>query len=326
LSLAALSRTVSIGAVPEPVTRGRVTYFFDHRHYLDGADSTLKVAARRVDKLLGVEQNFSYEVYLASSEASFDSLVGGRFPDWGAAAAIPHLKRIVVKSPDSFALSRPLAELLSHEYAHLALADRTGLNSAPRWFEEGFSMMASMQWSWEDNLAMNFAAVTGDLIPLREIDRVNRFAEGKARVAYAESYMTVQYLYDVYGADAVGVFLDEIASGRSLNRALMSATGSNYTDFDHEIRLYLIERFNLTGLVADTMYFWLALAFIVVIGFILTRMRRRRYYRAWEQAEKFHSTDFDYGDPNRPEVIDGEEFDIDDTDEYDPDDDEPWRP
>lgn len=294
----------------EPVVRGRVTYYFAHPHYLDGADSTLKAAAGRIDNLLGVTQEFAFEVHLAADQREFDSLIGGRFPDWGAAVAIPHIKRIVIKSPDTFSLNRPLSELLSHEYAHLALSERTGFRPPPRWFDEGFAMLASMQWSWEDNLAMNLAAVTGDLIPLRQIDRVNGFAQNKAHVAYAESYMTVQYLYDEYGREAVGIILDEIRSGASVDRALMNSTGSNYADFDKEIRLYLVNRFNLTGLVADTMYFWLALALIVIVGFILNRIRRRRYYRQWEESEKLHSTDFDYGDPDNPEEID---------------DDEPWR-
>ncbi len=92
--------------------------------------------------------------------------------------------------------------------------------------------------------------------------------------------------------------------------ALMASTGSNYRDFDEEIRVYLRQRFNLIGLVADTMYFWLALAIIVVIGFILKMRKRRQYYKKWEEEEKLASTDFDYGDPDNPE---------------DADDDEPWR-
>lgn len=305
-----LSGSVPTASGAAPVRRGAMTYFFDNPHYIAGADSSLAEVRTRLQSLLRDDLDFQADVFLVDSETRFDSLVGEQFPDWGAAAAIPSANRIVVKSPDSFRLNRPLAELLRHEYAHLALAHRTATGSAPRWFDEGFAMVASMEWSWSHNLTMNLAAVTGNLLPLREISRVNRFGQGKARLAYAQSYLTVQYLFKVYGIDGVNLFLDEIGAGRSLDQALLAATGSNYDDFEREIHVYLQSKFNLIGLVADTMYFWLALAVIVVIGFFLSLRRRRQYYRRWEEAERLESTDFDYGDPDQPEQSD---------------DDEPWR-
>ena len=293
-----------------PVQRGAFTYYFDHPHYVTLADSTLQQTRARLQKLLGNDLNFSAEIFLAGDEAVFDSLIGGLFPDWGAAAAIPSRRRIEIKSPDNFPLSRPLQELLSHEYSHLALAHRTGLHEAPRWFEEGLAMVVSMEWSWANNLTMNLAVVTGQFVPLREIDQVNRFAESRAHLAYSESYLAVQYLFDVYRIEGVNIFLDEIARGASVDRALVTSTGSKYAAFESEFRVYLQGRFNLVGLLADTMYFWLFLAIITIIGFILWLRKRRAYHRKWAEEERLASTDFDYGDPDHPEDVD---------------DDEPWR-
>ena len=308
LTVAALC---SIGyAEMVPVQRGAFTYYFDHPQYITLADSTLQQTRTRLQNLLDNDLDFSSEIFLAGDQAAFDSLIGGLFPDWGAAAAIPVRQRIVIKSPDRFPLSRPLSELLSHEYSHLALAHRTGLHEAPRWFDEGLAMVVSMEWAWSDNLIMNLAVVFGQFIPLDEIEQVNRFSESRAHLAYSESYLAVQYLFDVYRIEGVKLFLDEIARGASMDQALMVSTGSKYADFESEFRVYLQGRFNLVGLLADTMYFWLFLAIITVIGFILWLLRRRTYYRKWEEEERLASTDFDYGDPDNPE---------------DADDDEPWR-
>jgi hypothetical protein len=310
-ALAALLLSNDTQAETVPVTRGNFTYYFDVPQYIDQADSTLRAARRRLQTLLRSDLDFQAEIFLTDSEERFDSLLGGQFPDWGAAAAIPALKRIVLRAPGSSSVSRPFAELLSHEYSHLALGYRTGLNEAPRWFDEGLAMIVSMQWAWEDNLTLNFASVSGQFIPLDEIDMVNRFGESKARLAYGESYMAVQYFFDNYGIDGVNEFIDQIGRGASLDEALMASTGSNYRDFDEEIRVYLRQRFNFVGLMADMMYFWLALAIIVIIGFVLMLRKKRQYYRKWEDEEKLASTDFDYGDPDDPEKTD--------------DDEEPWR-
>jgi LPXTG-motif cell wall-anchored protein len=90
----------------------------------------------------------------------------------------------------------------------------------------------------------------------------------------------------------------------------MASVGSNYADFEQELHVYWRDRFNFLALLMDSMYFWLGLAIILIIGGILAIRRRRSYYRKWEEEEKYASTDFDYGDPDDPEQVD---------------DDEPWR-
>jgi hypothetical protein len=158
---------------------------------------------------------------------------------------------------------------------------------------------------------MSKTAVFGDYIPLREIELVNRFNSAKANVAYAQSYLAVKYLYDEYGVEAVSLLLDSLATGATVGASLMAATGSNYSDFQEEFELYLTTHYNLSTLFADTMYLWLALAIVVIIGVIIRYRKRREYYRKWEEHERLHATDFDYGDPDQPEKID--------------DDDEPWK-
>ncbi len=90
----------------------------------------------------------------------------------------------------------------------------------------------------------------------------------------------------------------------------MASTGSNYRDFNRELKEHLRSTYNIAAIFIDNMYFWLILALIVIIGGILAIVRRRKYYEKWEEEEKYRSTDFDYGDPDNPEVSD---------------DDEPWR-
>jgi hypothetical protein len=251
------------------------------------------------------------KIYIVGDSRLLEELSGGHFPDWGAAVAVPAGRKIVIKSPDRFDLGRSLGELLAHEYAHLALAHRCRVFSPPRWFTEGMAMNVSTEWSWWDNLTVSRAAVFGQLMPLEEIELVNRFPKSKAGVAYAQSYLAVKYLFDDYGVEGVNIFLDSIAAGGSVDAALMGATGSDLAGFDAEYRAMLARHFNFGSLFMDTIWLWLVLALIVLVGGILRFRKRRQYYRKWEAEERYQSTDFDYGDPDHPERID--------------DDDEPWR-
>ncbi len=302
--------SMSAVALPEQVARAHNDYYFDNPAYLDMADSVLERTRRELIRLVRDSLDYRAQVYLVESLEEFRELIRGKFPDWGAAAAFPPRHRIVIKSPDKFNLGKPLGMLLMHEYTHLVISHRTGLFDAPRWFEEGMAQYVSTEWSWSDNVAVSLATVTNQFIPLHDIEQLNRFNEAKAQVAYSESYIAVKYLFDTYGIESVNKFLDEIRRGGSFDEALTVSTGANYAEFETEFQTYWRSRFNVVTILADTMWLWLLLALIVVIGAFLRYRKRREYYKKWEREEKYQSTDFDYGDPDRPEEAD---------------DDEPWR-
>jgi hypothetical protein len=289
------------------IERRHFVYHFDRPDYTMEADSVLTRARRTLINILRDSLPYKPAIYIVDDEKQFDRLAGGRIPDWGAAVAFPERKLIVIKSPDQYNLSRSLAELLAHEYSHLALSHRTGFIRPPRWLDEGLAMFVSMEWSWSDNLAMSRAGTFGKFVPLGEIEFVNRFNESKAHVAYAEAYLAVKYLHDQYGVNAFNRLINALASGQTENQALNGAIGGNLDEFDKEFEDYLKTRFNMASLFMDTLLFWLALAVIVVVGGFLNYRKRRRYYKKWEEEERLHSTDFDYGDPNRPEHIEDED-------------------
>jgi len=305
------SRGVGHPLDTEPIERSNFVFYVNNQRYIDLADSVLNNVRILLKEMLVDTLPYKPSVYIIEDADSFKRLIRGRFPDWGAAVALPERRSIAIKSPDKFNIGKSLAELLAHEYAHLVVAHRSGFYSAPRWFDEGVAMLVSTEWSWSDNLAMSKAAIFGEFIPLRKIKQVNRFNQSQAGVAYAQSYLAVKYLLDQYGSNALNRFLDEIAKGSSVDNALIASSGSNYNEFEKEFHEYLTLHYNIATLFTDTMYFWLALAIIVVIGAALRYRKRRQYYKKWEQEERLQSTDFDYGDPNRPEKTD--------------DEDEPWR-
>jgi len=308
VSLLFLVATAS--TLPQPVEREHFVYYFDNASYIDLADSVLNESAEKLAELLNDSLDYKPSVYLLVDLSEFKEVVRGSFPDWGAAAAVPLYKLIAIKSPDKFNLGKPLETLLKHEYSHLALAHRLGIRQAPRWFNEGLAMYTSEEWGWANNVSMSTAAVFSQFVPLSEIENMNRFSQDKAQVAYAESYQAVDYMLREYHRFGFTLFLDSLASGALIDNALEGSIGATYAEFEREFETYLEKRFNIVALFVNTMYLWVALAIVVVIGAFLKYKKRRSYYKKWEEDEKYHSTDFDYGDPDNPEQID---------------DDEPWR-
>jgi hypothetical protein len=265
------------------------------------ADSVMAVSTSRLESLLGPIAIDSLDVFIVASQEKFDSLVGSALPDWGAGVAIPYRHRIVIKSPLILPGEKSLGELVAHEFSHIALARSAGYRSLPRWLDEGLAMYTSAEWSWDDNVAMGLAVVFGTSMTLNEIELLNRLPGDRAQVAYSESYLAVRYLLDTYGKSGFQLLLDNLRSGRRLDYAFTTATGADYNAFQQEFLTYLQGRYNIITLLFDSNLLWVLLALVIVLAFVLSRLRRRKRFREMEEYDKLHSTDFDYGKVEEPD-------------------------
>jgi len=259
------------------------------------ADSVIRITSDRLAGLIGFIPDDTVFIYIVSDAERFDSLAGNQIPDWGAGVAIPFRRLIVIKSPLILPGEKSLGELVAHEYAHIALARRTRYKPAPRWFDEGLAMYVSAEWDWIDNLAMGKAAILGMTMRLREIERLNRYGSDQANVAYAESYLAFKLFLDLYGQSGIGLFLDNLASGANIETAFLYATGAGSAVFEHEFGIHLSGNYNVVAVLVSSDLLWALLALLIVVGFILNRLRRRSRMKKLEEYDRLHSTDFDYG-------------------------------
>lgn len=265
------------------------------------ADSVITVTAARLSPLLGPPAPDTFDVYIVSRAARFDSLTGPSIPDWGAAVAIPYKNRIVVKSPLILMGDKALGELVAHEYSHIALARAVGNRPVPRWLDEGMAMYASAEWGWSDNLAMGWAVLSGNIIPLSRIEQLNRFQSGQAQVGYSESYLAVRYFLDTYGVSGLRILLTDIADGERIDDAFVSAIGTDQAGFEGEFAKFLHGRYNVITMIFNSNILWILLALLIVVGFVMYLLRRKKRFAEFDEYDKYHSTDFDYGDVEEPD-------------------------
>jgi hypothetical protein len=295
------------GNRPDLIERPRFFYVSRNDQFIEPIESALEGARTFLIGILGDSLSYKPRIYIEYDLDSFNKLIGSSFPDWGAAAALPYRQMIAIKSPAHFNLGRSLGELVRHEYAHLALEDFLKHNLPPRWLDEGVAMYTSAEWQWENNFAISKAVVFNNLIPLKEIGQLNRFSQARANTAYSESYLAVQYLIQEYGRETFILFLNNLANRGTIDEAFMESIGSDYDGFEREFFEYLKTRYNVMTLLGDLSFLWLILAGVVLAGFLLHFRKKRKYYKKWDEEERYQSTDFDYGDPDNPEEIDDED-------------------
>lgn len=267
----------------------------------------LEVASLRLTKLLGVSTTDTITIAVVQTQAEFDSLAGGKLPEWGAGAAIPTRNLIILRKPMMNRYPGNTADLLQHELAHIMLSRRVHAARIPRFLDEGFASWFAGEWNFSQITTIAAAQITKSILPLRDIDDVNRFQQGEASLAYAQSYLVVNYIYKRYGEVAFLEFIDSLAVGQDLNDASRATFEIAFWHFEADYRKFLSENYTLFAILADMSGLWIILAVIVIFGWILIRKRKKDAYDRWKAEERYQSTDFDYSGSDDEPWKDSEE-------------------
>ena len=254
----------------------------------------LDIAVLRAQKLLEVKLPDTIVVASAEDQQVFDSLAGGKLPEWGVGAAVPGRDLILIRETMANKYPGEMSSLLQHELAHIALHHRVQGKYVPRFIDEGFASWFAGEWRFSNITTVAAAQITRSLLHLREIDDVNTFRSGKANLAYSQSYLVVLYLFERFGEIGFLELLDAFAASKNMNEAFRTALDISFWNFEYDYRKFLSERYTLFTILSDTMSFWLLLAVIVIGGYLLVRRRRKTAFDRWKEEEKLESTDFDY--------------------------------
>lgn len=218
------------------------------------------------------------ELVLAPSRAVFDSVTGGRAPDWGGGVALPGLRRIVLHIGRGGVNSGDLVRVLRHELAHLALRERLR-SRLPRWFEEGYAGAAAGEWHHGQVLQLNVSVARGRVWPLSDVDRGLRGRQANAQQAYALAASAVQLLIRWGGPHGIDRLVAALEGGADFDAALRASFGVTPEQFEVLWQRDLRRRYGWLGLAAAAGVLWSGLG-LLALGLLVWRRRRDRARRA----------------------------------------------
>lgn len=263
---------------------GRVTAVYWSGH--ERLAVALAEQADRARRLPGIldSSRVPLELVLAPSRALFDSVTGGRAPDWGGGVALPGLRRIVLQVGRGGVHSGDLVRVLRHELAHLALRERLRVR-LPRWFEEGYAGTAAGEWHHAQVLQLNVSVARGRVWALVDVDRGLRGRQADARQAYALAASAVQLLMRWGGPYGIDRLVSALESGDDFDSALRASFGMAPEQFEVLWQRDLKRRYGWLGLAAAAGVLWAALGLLAAC-LMLWRRRRDRARRARLDAQE----------------------------------------
>lgn len=245
-------------------------------------------------------------VLLAPDPLRFDSLTGGRAPEWGAGVAFPQARVVVLPGYASTrAAAHELSRILRHELAHVALHDYLHPTLPPRWFDEGYARWAAGEWGWEAGWQLRLAFALGRAPPLDSLSLDWPDSETDARVAYLLAASTIGYLVDRSGERGLRLFLERWKATGAMETALVRTYGVTLSQFEEDWREEVEKRFGWTLVFTHALVFWL------LVGALLLLLHRYRRRRDRDRLERLRESE----PPDSPAYWLGED-DVGREDEY----------
>ena len=183
----------------------------------------------------------------------------GRLPSWGAGAAFPAGRTIILRAdlPD-------LMGTLRHELAHLVLhqAVRTRV---PLWFDEGYASVASGEWDLGARLELHLSVALGGVPLLRDLDGELRGSEPAADRAYGLAAAAVLGLARHTPGGTLAPLLAQLGAGVPFDSAIHVTTGRTIDQFEYEWRAETRRSYGGAAWAAG-FGLWLFLTVAVVMG------------------------------------------------------------
>jgi hypothetical protein len=261
-------------------------------------------------------QGVDVDVFLAPDPARWDSLTGGRAPEWGAGIAIPARNIVIIPGYVSGrGGTHTLPQVLRHELAHIALQRTLGGVLIPRWFNEGYAVWSAGQFDADGAWMLRLAFLTNRAPPLDSITLDWPLLEADARLAYLLSASAVRYLNSLGPPEVFQRFLREFGEHGDFERALREVYIVSSPQFERLWRAHVRRNYGWLQFVAQSMFVWLVITGLVIVLFVVRRRRNRKRFALLQQGELPDEPAFwreDYRDDADPDEAAGAGPDGDD--------------
>jgi hypothetical protein len=266
----------------------RITYHPSSRERIEPLIAAADEAKRDLEDWLGTSVLARVRVDVARTPGEMATLAprGAPYPEYASGVAYPELGLVLLTlTPRYQNETFDLTQVFRHELAHVALEDAVGPHPIPRWFNEGFAVMASGETSFERMFTLSNATLWDKLLPLREVERSFPNDETKVSVAYAEAADVVRFLVRREDRHRFRALVRELRTGRSLDHAAREAYGVDLVSLEHEWREDVAKRYTFWPILCSGTLVWVGVLGLFVWGWRKKRRRSKATLARWARDE-----------------------------------------
>ena len=203
--------------------------------------------------------------------------------DWAAGIAYPRQGFILLRSDRRELLT--IDEIFHHEVSHIAVRRGVGHRFLPRWFVEGLAILQAGEPVLGRIKTASQAALTGNLIPIRELEFRFPPAGPQVALAYAESVLFLQWLLTEIDDGGHRQLVRHVARGERFADAFVAIFGDTPDALWSTWRVSLLERASWLPFLFDAGLLWFLLTGIFLWVYVRKRRDMRSTLAAWDEEE-----------------------------------------
>jgi len=230
----------------------------------------------------------SVRVDIARTPGEMETLApaGAPYPAYAEGVAYSEIGLVLLTLNPRYANANyDVRQVFRHELAHLALHDAVGERDVPRWFNEGFAVLASGETSFDRMWELYTATLADRLIPLADVERSFPSDETKASVAYAEAVDVVRFLVRREEAHRFRSLVQSLRDGHDLNAATRQAYAVDLVTLEHEWREDVAKRYTFWPILFSGTAVWALMLGLFVVGWSKRRKRAKVTLERWARDE-----------------------------------------
>ena len=277
-----LSPKVGFASAAMQLSVGNISVYYaeQDKHIAELAAKTVNRQQQHLYEQYALEQN-PMIIYIAQDASQYRQYSGSSSPLWSMGLAFND--RMLVKSPSfSHQTLTAFRKTLIHETVHLAVTSY----DLPVWFNEGLAQYEAGQFSITQKTLLSRAAWSDRFIPFRDIEYLIQMPAAKAKLAYAQSVAAVDYMIDYFGVELVAKSLYLIKKYEHFSTGFRNAFLMSPEAFEKKWQENSKKHYRIYLLLDTGSIFWIPLTVLFVLGYVLTRYRRKKLLKRWEQEER----------------------------------------
>lgn len=208
------------------------------------------------------------------------------YPDYAAGVAYPEIGLVLLTVKPVHPGSRhELTEVFRHELAHVALEDAVAGRAVPRWFNEGFAVLASGETSFVRMQTLFTATVADKLLTLSQMERTFPLDENQASLAYAQAADVVRFLVRGEEQHRFRGFISRLRDGETMDHALLNSYGEETAALESEWREDVAKRYTFWPVLFSGTVVWAGTLGLFALGWRKKRRKAAATLARWEREE-----------------------------------------
>ena len=264
----------------------------DKKYENDELGDKIKAFTKTITDRFGAVDHNHFNIYIYSTNKKFmescEYLTG-----WEVGLAInKKQKKIIIKGPKIMSKgARQFMSVLRHELAHIYLFKKAGTIKVPDWFEEGFAMYIAQEFNLNRKILISEAYWQDTIIGYENLIFFRKMHTQQVKLAYAQSSALIEYIVEKYSSQVMDKIIHSIGAGIGFFSAIELSLEKKYNELLDEANTVIPQKYKWYILIRLSKYIFYISPFILICGYLATRLRNKKVLAAWEIEDMIEDID-----------------------------------